>query len=129
MTTQNLVSRIKTDKALLLENLEKTPIVQIACEKSGIGRTTYYRWMQSDTIFAKKAKKSLDRWVYLMNDVAESQLLKGIKDNNMTAIIFWLKSRHPVYGNRLEIIDSPEKEALSKAQRELVRRVMNNLSQ
>ncbi len=61
MTTQNIISRIKTDKTLLLEHLEKTPIVQIACEKGGIGRSTYYRWLQSDPVFAKKAKKALQR--------------------------------------------------------------------
>jgi len=126
MTTQNIISRIKTDKTLLLEHLEKTPIVQIACEKGGIGRSTYYRWLQSDPVFAKKAKKALQRWVFLMNDVAESQLLKGMKDGNMTAIIFWLKSRHSVYGNKIEIIDTPEKEALTKAQREVIRRVLKN---
>jgi hypothetical protein len=61
MAKQNITSRIKEDKNLLLEHLEKTPIVQIACEKSGVGRSTYYRWLQNDPVFAKKAKKALQR--------------------------------------------------------------------
>jgi len=61
MPEKNIASRMKGDKELLLEHLEKTPIVQIACEKSGIGRSTYYRWLQSDPLFAKKAKKALQR--------------------------------------------------------------------
>ena len=61
MTEQPIALRIKEDKNLLLDHLEKTPIVQIACEKSGTGRSTYYRWLQSDPIFAKKAKKALQR--------------------------------------------------------------------
>ena len=61
MVNKNINSRIREDKNLLLENLEKTPIVQIACDKSSIGRSTYYRWLQSDLIFAKKAKKALQR--------------------------------------------------------------------
>lgn len=124
MNNKNINSRIREDKNLLLEHLEKTPIVQIACEKSGVGRSTYYRWLQSDLIFAKKAKKALQRWVFLMNDVAESQLLKGMKDGNMTAIIFWLKSRHSAYGMKLEIVDTPDKESLTKAQKETIARVL-----
>ncbi len=124
MATKNLTSRIKRDKEMLLEHLEKTPIVQIACEKSSIGRSTYYRWLQSDPLFAKKAKKALQRWIFLMNDMAESQLLKGMKDGNMTAIIFWLKSRHIAYWNKLEIVDAPDKEVLTKAQKETIARVL-----
>ena len=124
MATPNITSRIKEDKSLLLDHLEKTPIVQIACEKSGVGRSTYYRWLQSDPVFAKKARKALQRWVFLMNDVAESQLLKGMKDGNMTAIIFWLKSRHSAYGMKLEIVDTPDKELLTKAQKETIARVL-----
>lgn len=121
-----IISRMKDDKKILLEHLERTPIVQIACEKSGTGRSTYYRWIQSDIAFAKKAKKALQRWVFLMNDMAESQLLKGMKDGNMTAIIFWLKSRHSVYWNKIEIIDTPDREALTKEQKEVIRRVLKS---
>ena len=35
--------------------------------------------------------------------MAESQLLTAIKDQNMTAIIFWLKSHHPAYTNKVEV--------------------------
>ena len=31
------------------------------------------------------------------------RLVNQIKDQNMTAIIFWLKYNHPSYGNRLEL--------------------------
>lgn len=61
MKDKNILTRIREDKKLLLEHLEKTPIVQIACDKSGIGRSTYYRWLQNDPIFAKSAKKALQR--------------------------------------------------------------------
>ena len=124
MPKKNLASRIKQDKDILLDHLEKTPIVQIACEKSGIGRSTYYRWMEQDKKFARSAKRALSKWVAIMNDLAESQLLKSVRDGNMTAIIFWLKSRHIAYGNKLEIIDTPDKEVLTKAQKETIARVL-----
>lgn len=124
MKKKTIISRIREDKNVLLEHLEKTPIVQIACDKSSIGRSTYYRWLQNDPVFAKSAKKALQRGVLLMNDVAESQLLKGMKDGNMTAIIFWLKSRHSAYGMKLEIVDTPDKDSLTKEQKETIARVL-----
>lgn len=119
-----ITSRITEDKKLLLEHLEKTPIVQIACEKSGVGRSTYYRWLEQDKKFARSAKQALSKGVLIMNDLAESQLLKSVRDGNMTAIIFWLKSRHLSYWNRLEIVENNDKEELTKAQKEVIRRVL-----
>ena len=60
----------------------------------------------------------------MMNDLAESQLLKAIKDGNMTAISFWLRSRHSAYGNKMEIVDTTDREELTKEQKETVRRVL-----
>lgn len=61
MPSSKVTSRIKQQKALLLEHLEKTPIIQIACEKSGIGRSTYYRWIDQDKKFAKSARQALKK--------------------------------------------------------------------
>jgi hypothetical protein len=83
------------EKELLLEQFRKMPIVQIACEKTGIGRATYYRWRKDDQKFANQADLALEDGNRLINDIAESQLLSAIRDKNMTAIIFWLKSHHP----------------------------------
>ncbi len=86
----------------LIEQLKQTPIIQIACKKIGISRATYYRWRKNKE-FAKNADTALAEGLLLINDLAESQLLSAIQDKNMTGIIFWLKHRHPSYGNRLEI--------------------------
>ena len=39
-----VVARQMHNKTIILEQLQKAPIVQIACEKTGISRATYYRW-------------------------------------------------------------------------------------
>ena len=39
----------------------------------------------------------------LVNDLAEAQLISAIKDKNLTAIIFWLKSHHQAYATRVEV--------------------------
>ncbi len=95
--------RIKSEQDLLLEQLKKTPIVQIACEKINVGRSTYYRWRKEDAEFTQQSDQALLDGSLLVNDMAESQLLSAIRDKNMTAIIFWLKHHHPAYLTRVEI--------------------------
>ena len=113
--------RQSKEKALLIEQLRKTPIVQIACEKIGVGRASYYRWRKDDTEFAEKADEALLAGSLLVNDMAESQLMSAIKDKNLTAIIFWLKHHHPNYATKVEVTAhlksqnetlTPEQEAL-----------------
>src|SRR3990167_8749151 len=93
-------------KELLLEILKKTPIVQIACEKAGVGRASYYRWRKEDAEFTQQSDQALLDGNLLVNDMAESQLMSAIKDKNMTAIIFWLKHHHPAYLTRVEVTTS-----------------------
>lgn len=90
-------------KTTLVEQLRKTPIVQIACERSGVSRATYYRWRKDDADFATVADEAIVEGSSLVNDMAESQLLSAIKDKNMTAIIFWLKHHHRAYATRMQI--------------------------
>jgi len=106
MKPSSIQDRQEEQKKLLLEQLQKTPIVQIACEKSGVGRATYYRWRNEDPDFAKEADTALKEGRSLVNDMAESQLMSAIRDKNMTAIIYWLKHHHESYTTRVEISGS-----------------------
>lgn len=98
--------RIARDKELLIEQLRKTPVAQIACEKTQIGRTTYYRWRREDPNFAEDADAALGEGRLLMNDMAESQLLVAIRDGNFSAVTYWLRHHHASYGNKLELTGS-----------------------
>ncbi|MEK9159307.1 MAG: hypothetical protein AAB383_01105 [Patescibacteria group bacterium] len=100
---ENISQKTDKNKAELIEQLRKTPIVQIACEKVGVGRASYYRWRKEDEKFAEEADEALCRGKSLVNDMAESQLLKAVRDGNMTGIIFWLKNNHPDYKTRVEL--------------------------
>src|SRR3990167_6800377 len=100
---KTIEKRQNKEKEILLERLKKTPIVQIACEKCGVGRATYYRWRKDDPEFAKMADEALSEGSLLVNDMAESQLLQAIRSQNLGAIIFWLKHHHPSYANKLEV--------------------------
>ncbi len=100
--------RQKQEKEALIEQLKKTPIIQMACKNAGVGRATYYRWRNQDYKFAQKADEALEMSVSLMNDLAESQLISAIRDKNMTAIIFWLKHRHQGYSTKVLLSGSLE---------------------
>lgn len=90
------------DKEKLLQCLRETSgIVQYACEKAGISRTTYYNWYDDDDAFRER----VDEINELQIDVAEAALLKKIKAEDTTAIIFYLKTkgRDRGYTERREI--------------------------
>ena len=115
--------RQEENKSKLIELLQKTPIVQVVCEKSGVSRATYYRWRSEDKKFKEESDKALKEGIEMINDMAESQLLSSIRDKNMTAIIFWLKNHHQSYIPKLEISSdqnqlrddlTPDEEAIVK---------------
>jgi hypothetical protein len=122
---KTITKRQDANKMLLIEQLKKAPIVQLVCEKLSIGRATYYRWRKEDKQFAKKADQALLEGKLLINDLAESKLIGAIKDQNMTAIIFWLKNHDSTYSNKVELTHKTEKEELSAEQKKLVKKAIS----
>ncbi|MCL5073095.1 MAG: hypothetical protein M1308_19735 [Actinobacteria bacterium] len=118
--------RIAEDKKLVIELLYKTPIVSVVTEKTGIGRSTYYRWRKTDKKFESEADAAIVQGTLLVNDIAESQLLSSIKNGNLTAVIFWLKHHHASYETRIELRGALGKtdEKLSKRQEEIIREAL-----
>jgi hypothetical protein len=94
---KTIEQRIEKDKEALIEQLKKVPIVQFACEKVGVGRTTYYRWRKEDPRFVDKAEEAMGCSRDLVNEMAESQIITQLKGGNLTAAIFWLKNNHKLY--------------------------------
>lgn len=90
-------------KSLLIDQLRKGPIVESACQKVGISRMTFYRWKNDDKEFSKKIDEALLDGQKLINDLAESQLISAVNNQNIPAITYWLKHHHPSYRTRIEI--------------------------
>ncbi len=113
-------------KVAFLEQLKKTPIVQIACEKTSLSRATYYRFRKEDEEFKKLADEALLEGSLLVNDLAESQLITAIKDRNLTAIQLWLKTHHPQYANKVEVQGkvTVENTPLTNEQQELIKKAL-----
>lgn len=77
-------------KKAIIEALEQSlGIVTSACKKVGVGRTTFYGWLNDDEEFAKQVKDIEN----IALDFAESQLHRQIGDGNTTATIFYLKTK------------------------------------
>jgi hypothetical protein len=116
-------------KQMIVEQLKKTPIVQVVCEKVGVGRSTYYRWRSEDAEFKKQTDLALKEGFLLVNDLAESQLVGAIRDRNLTAIIYWLKHHHPIYENRLEITHKQDRSyELSEEEAKVVQQALALMS-
>ncbi len=107
-----------------LEELARIPIVQVACEKTGLSRNSVYRWRKEDSVFAKKMDESLADGVALVNDMSESQLLNLIKEKNWPAISFWLRHRNENYKNKLEVTTKEDTEELTPAQAKVVKQAL-----
>ena len=112
-------------KETILEQLRKTPIIQIACEKLNISRMSFYRWKKEDEEFARKVGEALLDGQLLVNDLAESQLISAIKDRNMSAVMSWLKHHHPSYKTKVQIEGTVNTiQELSDEQKKLVRKAL-----
>tara|TARA_R100000773_G_scaffold41582_1_gene38189 strand:- start:217 stop:570 length:354 start_codon:yes stop_codon:yes gene_type:complete len=84
------MNKTEHTKKALIEALEKSlGVVTTACRKAGIGRTTYYDWLNNDPEF-KAAVESIQD---VALDFAESQLHRQIAENNTSATIFYLKTK------------------------------------
>lgn len=57
----------------------------------GVTRQTYYDWLESDKGFAIAVAEAEAE----TNDDMKKALIDKAGDGDMTAIIFWLKNRHP----------------------------------
>lgn len=113
-------------KLALIEQLKQTPIIEVACKKTGVSRATFYRWKKTNKEFAKKSDRAIYYGRKFINDMAESQLVQAIKEGNLTAIIFWLKSNKKLYGNKLEVQGKIEtkNQKLTDEQKELIKEAL-----
>lgn len=117
--------RQNINKDLLLEQLRKIPVIEVACQKVGIGRASYYRWRNESQKFAKEADEAIRDGRELGSDMAESQILKAIRDGNLSAAYFWLKHNSKNYATKVELTANlkPDEE-LTPEQQETVKKAL-----
>ncbi|MDP2709398.1 MAG: phBC6A51 family helix-turn-helix protein [bacterium] len=106
-------------KTLFLEQIRKIPIIQVACEKVGVARSSVYRWRDEDEEFNKALEESLAEGEALINEMSESQLISLIREKSWQAISFWLRKRSPKFRDRVEVsgnINNPQNELTPEQQ-------------
>jgi len=106
-------------KILFLEQIRKIPIIQVACEKVGVARSSVYRLLYEDEEFRKALEEALLEGEALINEMSESQLISLIREKNWQAISFWLRKRSPKFKDRVEVtgnIETPQNELTPEQQ-------------
>lgn len=90
-------------KKQLLHELTQVPIIEIACQKVGISRQTFYRWRAANASFSQEIEAALNMGRDFINDVSESTILEHIKNGEIRPAIFWLRHNNSRYKNNPKI--------------------------
>mgnify|MGYP001596939324 CR=1 FL=1 len=120
----------ETGKKAVLEQLIKTPIVEVACSKAGIGKTSFYEWKNADLEFAKAVNEAMKVGIDFISDIAESQLINLIKKGDFRSVAYWLKhNRNERYGEKIQLSGSVElREELTDEEFELIERATKHIN-
>lgn len=117
--------RQKKLKEAFLEQLKRTPTIETACQKVGVGRATVYRWRDKNKKFADQIESALTEGRTFMSDVAESQLFSLIGEKKYEAIRLYLSTHNARYSNKLEVSGSVTSDTpLTKEQKKLIREAL-----
>lgn len=122
---ETVAKRIREDKQRLLEELEKNPVVRVACSRANLGKDFYYEHRRLDPEFRARAEAALQEGRDLMADAAESQLFKKVKEGDRTSIIFTLKNlRRSTYSDRI-VYERREDALTPERERQIAEAAMN----
>jgi hypothetical protein len=110
--------KTKDGKKKMLEALRENHIVLAACRKTGISKSSFYRWCQDDPAFAAEAGAAIQEGIDLVNDAAESNVVVGIKNQDKDMTKFWLTHRHPAYADKIKIESDKPDEPLTLEEEE-----------
>ena len=100
---KNVQTRIAKQKEDMLAILVNTMgIVYSACMKAGITRSTFYKWINEDNVFAEAVSDIKEQ----QKDFCESKILQKMQDGDSTMLIFYAKTqmRDRGYGDKREIV-------------------------
>lgn len=84
-------------KHKLLAEIAKSGNVYLSCMKTGVDKSTYYRWCKEDKGFKKEANLAQRQGRENNCDVAEQSLMLLVKDKKLEAIKYVLGHNSPRY--------------------------------
>ena len=107
-------------KETLLQALENSlGIVSTACNRSGISRSSFYKWYKEDEEFRQK----VDEIDNVKLDYVETKLFKNIENEKEKSIIFYLqhKGHKRGYVQRQNINLTSNEEDIKKIEIEIIK--------
>lgn len=118
------------NKKQFLEELRNIPVISVACQKIGISRMTYYRWVKQFKQFKKDVEAAMETGNQNICDIAETTLINCLKDEdkNLQAAKFILSSVSKKYRNKLEVNQKVEETTLTASQKEQVRKIIQKIN-
>lgn len=109
-------------KEVLLKTLEKSyGNVSDACKMANISRNQFYKYVRTDEDF----KEKVDELQESLIDIAETALYKQIEAKNITAIIFFLKTKGKQRGyiERVEHVNKEVQEFENKTEEQILKEI------
>lgn len=109
--------RQKLQREALLSELRKNSVMTVACQKSGIPRSTVYRWMKDDTAFAEAVEEAESEGRDTVNDMAESVVIKKVREESLPAAKYWLshnKNQYRTWGGGYRNFDTSTRRELQR---------------
>jgi len=88
--------RTQNEKNKFIEELKEIPIVSVVCKRTGIAKSTFYRWMK-DSVFNEKVQDAEEVGRFNVTDIAEGQLISAMRKGEKWAIQYWLESNSKRY--------------------------------
>jgi len=90
-TREEKIARETQEKKVQVLKIFEKKLANVSqtCEAANIGRRTFYYWRENDKDFDDACKDIEDALI----DFTESKLIEKINDSDLTAIIFYLKTK------------------------------------
>ena len=114
---ETLKQRIAKQQEEFLEAFKKTWTITGACLKIGINRTTLYNWAKRYPGFSERMEEIKKEHV----DYVEGKLIKAIEEDELGAIIFFLKNNSKKYRPKSIFDPGEDNEEITKVSIEIVR--------
>lgn len=93
------IQQLKKEK--FIETYRKTfGHITNTCRAIGVDRGTYYNWLEGDKTFLKEIMEAEME----LNDDIREVLIQKAADGDMTAVIFYLKNRHPDFKQQPQVL-------------------------
>ena len=97
------IKRTKKLEESIVTLLRKGHVIEIVCQQCKITRQTLSRWKRESVEFAKVVDEAIAEGKEFLNDISEASLISAVKENNLSAIMYYLKHNHPSYKTRVEV--------------------------